>query len=123
MISVAVVGSGIAGHAICRELLKRNFHVTLVVPKHFPGSATRASQGISAIKGLFKARSNLFHYKMAGHRYLFQWAHDLEMELHCKLPKVLGAFETFGSESEEKALRKRIYGDEVAEFRFQPLWG
>lgn len=72
---LAIVGRGIAGLALAREILIRTKLTVAIIGPDTPvsGSATVVAQGVSAIKGLVIAKEPLFAAKLAGHRMLPDW--------------------------------------------------
>ncbi len=82
---VAVVGRGIGGLSVAREILRQTTLRIAVIGPDSPvyGSATLAAQGVSAIKGLVVARDPLFAAKLAGHRMLGDWIDAISRESGC----------------------------------------
>lgn len=79
---MAVVGRGIAGLSLARELLfKTKKSIVLIGPETaLPGSATVVAQGVSAVKGLVLGKEPLFAAKLAGHRFLKKWLAEVSRE-------------------------------------------
>lgn len=90
---MAVIGRGIAGFSLCRELLEQGRTSLAVVGPDIPaaGSATLAAQGVSAIKGLVFPQEPLFAAKLAGHRHLIGWLSSLARESGCGIPLFKGS--------------------------------
>lgn len=78
-VDVAIIGRGIAGLAVCRELLRRGQKSIAVIGPDQPvsGSATIAAQGVCATKGLVLPQDPLFAAKLASHRQLPGWIQSL----------------------------------------------
>jgi len=84
--TVAVVGRGIVGLAVARELVLAGARVTLIGPQNRRGSATRAAQGISSTKGLVVGNTPFFREKISGHAGLSAWLEGIERDSGQSLP-------------------------------------
>ncbi len=79
---VAIIGRGIAGLSLARELLHQTSKsVTLIGPeKALIGSGTAVAQGISTTRGLVLAKDDIFAAKLSGHRHLLSWLKSVSRE-------------------------------------------
>ena len=85
---VAVVGRGIAGLCLARELLQTTQKsIALIGPEQaMSGSGTIVAQGISAVRGLVLAKDSLFAAKLAGHHHLRTWLPKISGEAGLEVP-------------------------------------
>lgn len=81
-IDVAIIGRGIAGLSLARELLQKTTKSIAVIgpEKTLVGSGTAVAQGISTIRGLVLANDAVFAAKLAGHRHLLPWLKAVSRE-------------------------------------------
>jgi glycine/D-amino acid oxidase-like deaminating enzyme len=115
---VAIIGRGIAGLSLARELLQNTTKsIALIGPeKALDGSGTIVAQGISTIRGLVLAKDDLFAAKLAGHRHLSSWLKSVSQESGLDIPfhgggvgEVATTLESF-REGMDRAYHRRFQG-------------
>lgn len=105
-----VIGRGLAGLSLARELQNSGLRVTVVAPEKSAGDASRSAQGIASVKGLLYGRGDLFRAKLEGHRFLGGWLGDVARESGMDVPfNLTGAWEPMDSEGSFRAVRERVY--------------
>lgn len=109
----AVIGAGFAGLTTAIELARLNLHPIVVIYDDSDASfASKAAQGVSAIKGILEADAELFALKLAGHRGFDSWLSGLELLLDRERPAdawVSGVSENFRTKKSFFSEFGRIY--------------
>lgn len=76
--NVLVIGAGLAGLSTSFELARRGLKTAIIYdPKDFI-YATKATHGISTIKGILESDAELFGLKLEGHRGFSDWLSEVE---------------------------------------------
>jgi glycine/D-amino acid oxidase-like deaminating enzyme len=107
-----VIGAGLAGLTSAIELSRKGYKVALVYDGRDKSYATRATHGISTIKGILESDTDLFALKLKGHRGFPEWLLELEREIGQQRPAQVflrGVDESFNSQEQFKKEFGRIY--------------
>ena len=105
-----VIGRGLAGLSLARELQMSGCSVSVVARDNSEGDASRSAQGVSSVKGLLYGRGDLFRAKLEGHRFLLDWTQAVVRESGLDVPfSLTGAWEPIDSEESYRAIRERVY--------------
>lgn len=109
----AVIGAGFAGLTTAIELARLDLHpIALIYDDTDINFASKAAQGVSAIKGILEADAELFALKLAGHRGFDSWLKGLELLLDRERPTdvwVSGVSENFRTKKSFNSEFGRIY--------------
>jgi glycine/D-amino acid oxidase-like deaminating enzyme len=110
---IVIIGRGFAGLSLAVELAQSGTAcVEIIYDEHDAHEASRAAHGISTIKGIFEADSDLFSKKIEGHRGFNDWLQSLERVVGAKRPPDvwrLGVSESFRTAEDFRRDFGRIY--------------
>lgn len=73
-----VIGAGLSGLATAFELARAGFKTTIIYNPDDLIYATKATHGISTIKGILESDAELFGLKLMGHRGFSGWLSEVE---------------------------------------------
>lgn len=110
---VVIIGRGFAGLSLALELAKSGAsRIEIIHDENDALEASSAAHGISTIKGIFEADSELFSKKIDGHRGFDHWLQQLEILVGSKRPPHvwrLGVSESFPTAEDFRKDFGRIY--------------
>lgn len=110
---VVIIGRGFAGLSLAIELAQSGpARVEIIYDEADAFEASSAAHGISTIKGIFEADSDLFSKKIEGHRGFNEWLQSLEILVGSKRPPGVwrtGVSESFGTAEDFRKDFGRIY--------------
>jgi glycine/D-amino acid oxidase-like deaminating enzyme len=110
---IVIIGRGFAGLSLAVELAKSGTaRIEIIYDDKDTLEASRAAHGISTIKGIFEADSQLFSKKIEGHSGFNSWLQQLEDLIGSKRPPDvwrLGVYESFSTPDDFRKDFGRIY--------------
>ena len=110
---VVIIGRGFAGLSLAIELAQSEAaRIEIINDENDVFEASSAAHGISTIKGIFEADSDLFSKKIEGHRGFNHWLQSLETLVGSKRPPDvwrLGVSESFSTVEDFRKDFGRIY--------------
>jgi glycine/D-amino acid oxidase-like deaminating enzyme len=110
---VVIIGRGFAGLSLAVELAQSGAaRVEIIYDENDACEASSAAHGISTIKGIFEADSDLFSKKIEGHRGFNDWLQSLEILVGAKRPPDVwrsGVSESFNTAEDFRKDFGRIY--------------
>jgi glycine/D-amino acid oxidase-like deaminating enzyme len=115
---VVIIGRGFAGLSLAVELAQSGAaRVEIIYDENDAFEASSAAHGISTIKGIFEADSDLFSKKIEGHRGFNEWLQSLEILVGSKRPPDVwrsGVSESFSTIEDFRKDFGRIYRKDFA---------
>jgi glycine/D-amino acid oxidase-like deaminating enzyme len=105
---VIIIGSGFSGLTSAISLRLQGYDVVIISSKQ-KNKASKAAQGLNAVKGIFHASDALFEQKLEAHRYFFEWIKLVESLSGECVSKIIGVWEKFDSLHAFQNEEGRIY--------------